>query len=51
MIRICSNNHITGYKTCPLCGASTEPEKFVIKTENDPKDLQTLKHLRSIGKV
>lgn len=51
MIRICSNNHVTGYKICPQCGANAEPERVRISTANDPKRLQTLKHLRSIGKV
>lgn len=50
MIRICSNNHVTGYRACPQCGATSTPERVRV-SKLELRKGQTLKHLRSIGKV
>lgn len=51
MIRVCHAGHVTGYKRCTQCGATSEPTPGVRATSLKLKPRQTLKHLRSIGKV
>ena len=50
MIRLCTNNHITGYRACPQCGSTSSPER-VRATALVLRKGETIKHLRRIGKV